>query len=218
MTAPANLSSLFFGSKGIPFAVDSVGGSSVLVTSQTITLPTHAIGDLLLLFYYKDGNTLPSISTSGWTYLGVSAFGASAAYLVGYRIATSVTTSISVANNATEDDAYALYSIRGHDGNAPTMSTPAQNTSTNADPSAVTGLTANNYLMFASASTDGGTNITAPPTGYSTLVGGDSGTGVGFINGYAVWKETYGVTSEDPGTFTNNSDQWVAMTVAVGAP
>lgn len=76
------------------------------------------------------------------------------------------------------------------------------------------------YLAIAMAAVDASStpNLTAGPSGYSGVVtSGASGSvsgGTSVIVG-ADWKFLTGVSSENPGAFTNSSEQWTASTMMI---
>jgi hypothetical protein len=62
--------------------------SGVQAATTSVTLGTHAAGDLLLAFAYRDGNTTAPSLPSGWTDIASSGANSNSAR-VGYKIAAS---------------------------------------------------------------------------------------------------------------------------------
>lgn len=75
--------------------------------AATVTIPAHQIGDLILIFAYRDGsNTVPTVPTAGgtvptWTQIGSSG-GNTNSSRFHYAIATATTTTSGTWTNATE--------------------------------------------------------------------------------------------------------------------
>lgn len=97
----------------------------------------------------------------------------------------------------------------------PEASTPAEGTSTNADPSSLTPSGGSKkYLWIATAAWWGSASCSAPPSGYSNHLTAQVLAGAGDT---MMTTGTYQneAATEDPGTFTNGSSTWDANTVAV---
>lgn len=139
-----------------------------------------------------------------------------------YRIFQTGDTDDTITMSVTGRRAYVTFVIRptsGFELHAEFASATAS--SGNADPPIVTpsGGT-RDYLAVAMAAVDASStpNLTAGPSGYSGVTtSGPSGTvggGTGVIVG-ADWKFLTGVSSENPGAFTNTSEQWTASTAMI---
>lgn len=96
-----------------------------------------------------------------------------------------------------------------------TETTSISTASGNIDPAAITTVTTNAFVL-ALGFKDGSGTITSPPSGYTGVVG-NIGTGTGGNGCYQAWAyvDAGATGSEDPGTFTNTSDQWGAVTLAI---
>lgn len=74
--------------------VGSAGGTT------TLTFPTHKIGDLLIIFAFRDGSTTNPTIPSGWTLITNTTDGTSCSISMAYRIATVTNTSSGTWTNA----------------------------------------------------------------------------------------------------------------------
>lgn len=85
--------------------VSYIGAQGAATT--TVTIPAHQVGDLILIFAYRDGsNTVPTAPTAGgtvptWTQIGSSG-GNTNSSRIHYAIATATTTTSGTWTNATE--------------------------------------------------------------------------------------------------------------------
>lgn len=69
--------------------------------ATTITIPTHQVGDLLVIFAYRDGgNTAPTIPI-GWTTIGSAIGGSQNSSVLAYKIATATNDPSGTWTNAT---------------------------------------------------------------------------------------------------------------------
>ncbi len=79
--------------------VTFVGAASAGAT--TVTIPAHQVGDLLVMFAYRDGNnTAPSLPT-GWTNIGTANGANSNSSRLAYRVTTATNTTSGTWTNAT---------------------------------------------------------------------------------------------------------------------
>jgi hypothetical protein len=190
-------------------ATETVNNASVLMP------PTVAAGDLLIvLAAAHTGNTVGT--GSGFTLLGS---GTNTIDLrVFYKVAdgTEDGTTVSFTNC---DVAQVYRILAANYVGVPTISTAATGTSTSADPTAVVP-PASRFLSIAVAAVQGDStvNVTASPSGYSTIDNIQEGAGsdVGGVSMGSAYLVDSGV-SENPGAFTNGSNPWVAFAVAIAA-
>lgn len=77
-------------------AISFVGQAQAAAT--TVTTPTHAVGDLIIIFAYRNTTTAPSLP-AGYTTIN-TASGNSNSYRVGYKIATATNDSSGTWTNA----------------------------------------------------------------------------------------------------------------------
>jgi hypothetical protein len=194
----------------------NTSGHSSNVTSHTVNLPTGInAGDLLIVFFSCDGNeTVTWPTVDGWA----SIFNQTNANTldIGYKIADGTEGStITVGTGTTEQSAHISYRITGHDSaQAPEASAGAtgNSTSPNPDSLAPTG-GAKDYLWIAVEGNDQGDAASAYPTNYTNGQTNNIGTNNGA--NVAVARRALNASSEDPGTFTIPSEEWIACTVAV---
>lgn len=184
--------------------------------SANVAMPaTVAAGDLLVVL--AAAHTAATVGTgSGFTQLGT---GTNTVNLkVFYKVAagTEGGTTVSFANC----DAAQVYRILAANYvGIPTISTVATGTGTTAEPTAVVP-SAGQFLSIAVAAVQGDltVNVTASPSGYSTIdtVQEGAGSDIGGVSLGSAYLADSGV-SEDPTSFTNGSNPWVAFAVAIAA-
>lgn len=75
--------------------------NSASAGATTITIPAHEVGDLLVIFAYRDGNNNAPSLPADWTNIGTANGGASNSSRLAYRIATVTNTSSGTWTNAT---------------------------------------------------------------------------------------------------------------------
>jgi hypothetical protein len=137
-----------------------------------------------------------------------------------YKKATgSEGTSVTFTVSATEAGVWRVYQfnaadIGDWDTDPPEASTAVTGNSTTPDPGSLTPTWgAKNTWWAAMAAKDGTGGASAFPSSYTNTDETSSG-GTGQCN-LSTGEREVNATSEDPGTFTIASDQWVALTVAV---
>ena len=133
----------------------SVANSSAGNTSpQTVTFPTHAVGDLLLVFISQDGGgTSIATSSTGWATLGTQAASAGARSTWAYKVATSTTGEDPSFTGAADEWLFTAYVI-GDVAAAPFGASPASGTDfvrSDFDFSSVKGRAASGSLTTATA-------------------------------------------------------------------
>ena len=110
-----------------------------------------------------------------------------------------------------------VYRITGH--NAHELSTQAQNTDANPDPSSLnpTGWGTENTLWLAVANRcDDSSAITAYPTNYTNGTDTIADGGANKSAGVESARRELNAASEDPGTFTiDESEAWIAHTIGI---
>lgn len=77
--------------------VSYIGGASALATS--VTIPVHAIGDLLIIAAYAASATIPTLG-AGFTSLSTAVNGTALASRIGYKIATATNDASGTWTNA----------------------------------------------------------------------------------------------------------------------
>lgn len=78
--------------------ISLVGSNSI--GSNTITIPTHQKDDLLLMFAYRDGNSIAPTVPAGWTTIGAGSGANTNASVLAYRVATGTGTTSGTWTNA----------------------------------------------------------------------------------------------------------------------
>lgn len=188
----------------------SRGRDSANTTSRGATLPSGNVGDRILVFVSSDG--VPTITISGYTSIGSDVNGTSVKGEVFERVADGTgSDDITIETSAPEIVAYRV--VRNRNAGAATA-TFANGASGNANPpNHAPGAGSYSYyaacMLDASATTGG---LSEFPTDYQgRMIPAGSIAGVAL----AVTRRKLTASSEDPGTFTNQSDSWVACTVSV---
>lgn len=180
-------------------------------TSHVISLPAAIVsGDLLIAIWNPDG-TGAGTWPAGWTQLWATNLPANTGRTeCRYRVADGTEgASITVTTAAAVTSSHATYRIDTFSGNAPEAGVTATANSANANPPSLTpSWGAKDTLWIAVAAVDN-TDVTAAPTSYTNLLTGATPTRLGTA------RRELNAATEDPGTFTNASDQWGANTIAV---
>lgn len=187
---------------------------TVVAPSSSLTLP----GDIYIVIFAHGSNTDSNITTgAGWIEIASSSNGTTISTFAYGKIATASQEPNIVITSATTQQSQAVwYVIR----DAQIDSAGAANgSSTNANPPNLnfSGGSAN-YVVIAAAGYDNnssGFGITAPPATYDSFYNAGARAGNGIAIQIAAAEKQVTSTSEDPGTFTNPSEQWSAITVAL---
>jgi hypothetical protein len=197
---------------------DAVAPAAPTETSNSanVAMPaTVAAGDLLLVLAARNGGAVGT--GSGFTSLGSGANTINLHVFYKVAVGNEGGTTVSFANCGV---AQVYRFLAANYSGIPTISTAATGTSTAADPTAVTP-PAGRFLSLAVAAIVGDltVNVTASPSGYSTIDNRQQGVGsdaAGASIGSAYLVDSG--TTENPTAFTNGSAAWVAFVVAIGAP
>lgn len=151
---------------------------------DTVTMPAHQAGDLLLFFAFRDGSNTPPTLPAGYTNIGSSGTN-SHSHRQFYKIATSNAEAAPVATNATET---LLIVLRGVNQTTPIGITPSGNTGTGTsviypDATAMpTDASGRNAVIYHSGHRSADTALETPPTGWTFAVGHvNAGEAAGFI-------------------------------------
>ena len=205
-----------------PVVAATNGGDtgSVPLSNTPINLPAGIrAGDLLIVMYSVDG--VPALTwPAGWNVLlPLTSETTTHSFEIRYKIADGSETSMSIGQSGGGRSAHTSYRITGHDpAGAPLISVPVRTAAGAPDPPALTaGSVPLNYLWLAAASVDNATWTTLPsaPANYTNIVTNGAATGSGRARLTSARRMVYGST-EDPGPFTiQQSDQWIAATIAI---
>ncbi len=188
----------------------SSGRSTGDLTDHAITLPSGVTaGDLLLVVFSMDGRRELNIDSNGWGKLGDEKDGVQATGAVFWKFATGVDTA-TVTIPFAEEASYIAYRIQN--AGAP-FATVTNNSSTNTDPPLITMDAVRPYLFLATRSGDAQVVASALPSGYSNLNSIAANTAAGASTNVAQKFAT--ASSEDPGTYTSATENWVSHTIAI---
>jgi len=183
----------------------------------TVTLMPHQINDYLFLILALKNVSAVDVPT-GWAAVRENSNGG--VWLGTYQQSTLA------ASSSETNPIFTIHSSGNGTGEAHPYSIPitggsilrahvngASNTTGSADPPALTPFGGTqDYLWFALAGVKADTAISAGPSGYSNFTASSNTTGVTLAT---AWKQSTAATTENPGTFTNTSTNWVANTFAV---
>lgn len=199
-------------------------------TTHTVNLPATIVsGDLLIILFGTPGNTLGSLSATGWTAPSPSSGTARMGFL--YRVADgSEGSTVTVTTNSSEKSAHITYAVQ----NAGTFSAVANDTyflsnagsaNANPDPPSISpSAGSGDYLWIAAENNAGTDTVSSYPANYGSdqlnqASGGTGGASTKCVIGAATRQLT--ATTEDPGTFTITASQlWCTATLSIppGAP
>ncbi len=192
----------------------SRGSSRGDATSHTINLPSGVLsGDLLMVVFSVDAQPDITISGSGWSMLAEDDRIGLAKGGVYYKVADG-NDALTLSTSASEDSTHLSFRIAN--AGTPTAASTTGTSATINPPSLDTGSVAK-YLWIAAAAIDQGVvvgGVTDFPTNYTDFLYLSSP----FIaSGAGVTAATRHLEAqtEDPGAFTNYSEDWVAFTIAV---
>lgn len=184
-------------------------------TSHAITLPSGiSAGDLLVVVFACDGNPTISVDTgvsgSNWNALTQGANGSIVSSNVFWKIAEGGD-ALTLTTSASEQSSHVSLRITG--GYSVT-GTSANGSSTNSNPPNHAGHDGTqDYLWIATRAGDSTVLATVAPTNFANLQSlAAAGTGGASVN---TAERSINSASQDPGTFTSASEQWVSYTLAV---
>lgn len=186
------------------------GTTTTNTTSHSITMPGGITnGNLLLCIFSCDG-IVNATASSGWIKVARGTQGGTVTGVLFYKYATG-SDSLTVTTDISEQSTHIVYELNNA---APPIVEITNGNSADADPPNNDTGTSREYLWIATHSSDSTTTASAAPSGYSGLLT-QTATGAQGATTATAYK-TATASSENPGTFTSASDQWVAATVALG--
>jgi hypothetical protein len=202
-----------------PTVVQFSGGSPAANTSSyVITFPGGAptAGQLLIVLLGLDDN--PTVNAlTGWTEL-VDGPGASSAchIMVAYRVSDGTEgTTDTFTISANQGGGWQCYVISGYDtGEVPEITSIATGTSAAANSGSLAPSWGSADTLWITAfAQDGFGAAPSPPTNYGNnrRDGWNNAEGASIASA----RRTLAASSEDPGAWTNQNDQWGAVTIAV---
>lgn len=186
-------------------------------SALTIGLGSPSAGDLLIVVVSIDGDasSIPVVdaafSGSKWNRTSAVTSTNAVTALVLWKIAEG-SDALRLQLSASEQSSAECIRVTGH-GSAVFIASATGN-STNADPpnAAITG-SAQDLLVIAAACMDATVVASVAPSSYGNLTtqaGGAGGASVSIAD-----RAISAASSENPGTFTSSTEQWVAFTIIV---
>lgn len=190
-------------------------GSNNFTTSHTVTLPSGIVaGNKLLVSFATEGSSSGTTNTpAGWTkeVERVEDSGAETVRLVVYSKTAVGSDTLTVTTTGSVDSAYTCYKF--HTNNSIRIGTPVDGGGTNPNPPSFTPVGGSQeYLWVAITAFQSGT-VSAYPANYTANQLTDTAETYNIASAIYAHEDS----SEDPGTFTTNSGNWVAVTVAIEA-
>ncbi len=185
-------------------------------TSHAITLPSGiSAGNLLLVAFAVDANPTVTVNTGvsgpNWTKLGqTSNTGADVTGAIFWKIAAGGD-ALTLTTDSSEQSSHTSYRITGA---SKVTGAAAQGSSTNSDPPNLSGpYSTQDYLWIVTRAGDSTTVATVAPTNFTNFITlAAAGT-----NGASSNSAEYqlNASSQNPGTFTSATEQWVSYTLCV---
>lgn len=188
---------------------NSGGTSTSDTTSHSISMPSGInVGDLLVVVFSVDGNPTCSVGSGNWNKLGQASNSTVVTGAVFWKIAEGSDT-CTVTTSASEQSTHVSLRISGAKF---LFGTSANGSSTNSNPPNFDAYISKEYLWLATRSGDSTVVATAAPTNFSNLqtqtASGTSGASTNTAERITT------ASSQNPGTFTSNTEQWVSWTLA----
>lgn len=184
-------------------------------TSHPIGLPTGIVaGNMLLVVFSVDGSPTISINTgvsgNNWTLGTKASYGTDVSGVYVWKIAEG-SDALTLTTSAAEQSSHIALRITGASS---VQGASATGSSTNSNPPSLTPSGgAMDYLWVATRSGDSTTVSSSPPSGYNNPQGLPGiGTSSASTN---TAEKLANLSSDDPGTFTTGTEQWVSFTLAV---
>jgi hypothetical protein len=192
----------------------ATGGSSSNTTSHSITLPTHSVGQMLLVVLACDAESARSSeSSTTWRKYG-TANSSSHSTHVFWKIATSTSETLTITTNQSDTSAHVSFAIS--DADQLIIQADLDGTGTaNPNPPNLDALATRDHLWIAAITDLGDRTVSAAPSGYSNLTVSTSGAGVPGST-VATAEKTANAQTENPGAFSPDSSlAWAGFTIAV---
>mgnify|MGYP001578964609 CR=1 FL=1 len=211
-----------------PIVESSVSSDTGTVdgSSHTVSLPSGIVsGDLLVAMFSTDSVFPGGVTVTwpaGWTEFAAQDANDNLEQLhVAYRLADGTEgASITVTTSSNQMSCAVVYRISGAlvPATQPPEAASISGTSTNPDPPNLTPTGgAKDYLWIAVAGTDNSASVNAfegYPASYASNQHTDFNNSTGGAT-IAAATQNLNAASENPGTFTQGSEQWAAMTIAI---
>jgi hypothetical protein len=207
-------------------SVSEIGTSLGAANAQT--LPSGSVsGDLIIGVVGNDNPSTTSLAVStGWTILGSQVQGSNVIKgAVFARVLDGGANDTLTVTGAAQDYVVALTRVpAAHHGvvgasivaDIP-IATGATGASGNADPPSLDAGSVKDWLWFVAAVVDHttGDSISAIPSTYTQLINTKSANSTSSVGVATGWRKIAGSQVQDPGAFANNTQEWIAFTVAV---
>lgn len=189
-------------------------------TSHSITLPSGiSAGDLLVCVFSVDAAPTVSVNTGvsgdNWQKLGQASNGSNSTGAIFYKIAEGSDV-LTLTTTSSEQSSHICFRITGVMSTPDIGGTSSNGSSTNGDPPLHTPTNGTqNYLAIATLSTDAQVVATGAPSGYGNLTT-QAAAGANGASTSVADLTLSGAASENPGTFTNTTEQWACWTILIG--
>lgn len=133
--------------------------------AATVTIPMHQVGDLIIVWAWRDGSTTNPTIPGGWTTITSTTDGTTCSISMGWKIATSSGETSGTWTNATSTAAAVFRGAGSVSANFSTATTGATQTW-----NAVTLTGKKSWLIgFVGHRSTNTTTLTTPPTGMTNL-------------------------------------------------
>jgi hypothetical protein len=169
-------------------AISYVGGQ---VGVNTLTIPTHQVGDLIIAFAYRDGNNTAPTVPNGWTLIGTASGGNSNSSVACYKIAQSTSETFGTFTNATS---VLCHVYRGAKDVGGQNSNGAQSTTVNYPAVTMQVTDGSSWVVGFAGHRSVNTNLQNPPTGMvlrtPVLDATDEAAGFDTDGGVTQWNST----------------------------
>jgi len=205
-------SNVMTGTTAFPYIVTQSTGrtSTTDTTSHSITMPTGiTAGNLLICIFSVDGAPTFTAS-SGWTQLGQARYSTVVTQAIFYKVAVGGDT-LTITTSVAEQSSHIVLRIAG--AGSTITGTPANGSSTNSNPPSHNAGSSQKYLWVATRGGDSTIVPTAIPTNYSSWTQ-YAAAGTGGASTSTATRQ-YEITTEDPGTWTVATEEWVCWTLAI---
>lgn len=197
-------------------AISFISQTAIAGTSIT-TMPTHAAGDLLLMFAFRNGSTTAPTAPAGWTVIdsGTGGGGSSCSSTLAYKVAASSSETSGTWTNGTH---LALHVYRGQRISAPiggfSINNAASGTSVSWAAVTLTVADGSSWLVPFVGHRSNLSNSAAA----TTANGGTRRSVINITNGSAVGYDSNGGVSSagtDSATITATSSNYTARAVEI---
>lgn len=191
--------------------------------AQSITAAAGiAAGDLLLAFAAHDNSGTALTASAGWTTIRETANAAVVRLGVFARIADLSGSDALTITGSANDYCASMLCIKGHGVSASTIATDIRSAITDsasgsANPPSLDAGASGDWLWLAAAAVDltSGETITAMPSGYTQAHAALASASSTSSCALGVAFKVATAQTENPGTFTHNTQEWATCTLAI---